>query len=102
MTDDGHNSADDDATEMDPSQKRDTTGSAAREDSDYTAYSSQSQTAGFDQARDLRKVEAEDRTPYVAVKVLGQGFRGHPQSFVALQQEAVKSQKLAHPNIVTV
>ena len=53
-------------------------------------------------ARDLRKVEAEDRNPYVAIKVLGQGFRQHPQAFVALQQEAVKSQKLAHPNIVTV
>lgn len=53
-------------------------------------------------ARDLRKVEAEDRNPYVAVKVLGQGFREHPQAFVSLQQEAVKSQKLAHPNIVTV
>lgn len=53
-------------------------------------------------ARDLRKVEAEDRNPYVAVKVLGQGFREHPEAFVALQQESVKSQKLAHPNIVTV
>lgn len=53
-------------------------------------------------ARDLRKVEAEDRNPYIAVKVLGQQFREHPQAFVSLQQEAVKSQKLAHPNIVTV
>lgn len=53
-------------------------------------------------ARDLRKVEAEDRNPYVAVKVLGQQFKDHPQAFVSLQQEAVKSQKLAHPNIVTV
>lgn len=53
-------------------------------------------------ARDLRKVEAEDRNPYIAVKVLGQSFQAHPQAFVSLQQEAVKSQKLAHPNIVTV
>lgn len=53
-------------------------------------------------ARDLRKVEAEDKNPYVAVKVLGQSFKEHPKAFVALQQEAVKSQKLAHPNIVTV
>lgn len=53
-------------------------------------------------ARDLRKVEAEDRNPYIAVKVLGQNFKDHPQAFVSLQQEAVKSQKLAHPNIVTV
>jgi serine/threonine protein kinase len=53
-------------------------------------------------ARDLRKVEAEDRNPYIAVKVLGEGFRQHPQAFVSLQQESVKSQRLAHPNIVTV
>lgn len=53
-------------------------------------------------ARDLRKVEAEDRNPYIAVKVLGQNFKDHPQAYVSLQQEAVKSQKLAHPNIVTV
>ncbi|WP_116368338.1 serine/threonine-protein kinase [Parahaliea mediterranea] len=53
-------------------------------------------------AQDLRKVEAEDRNPYIAVKVLGQQFSQHPRAFVSLQQEAVKSQKLAHPNIVTV
>jgi len=53
-------------------------------------------------ARDLRKVEASDSNPYIAAKVLGQNFKDHPQAFVSLQQEAVKSQKLAHPNIVTV
>lgn len=53
-------------------------------------------------AQDLRKVEAEDRRPYVAVKILNQDFKQHPQAYVSLQQEAVKSQKLAHPNIVTV
>ena len=53
-------------------------------------------------ARDLRKVEASDNNPYIAAKVLGQNFKDHPQAFVSLQQEAVKSQKLAHPNIVTV
>ncbi|NND68521.1 MAG: protein kinase [Halioglobus sp.] len=53
-------------------------------------------------ARDLRKVEADDSNPYIAAKVLGQSFKEHPHAFVALQQEAVKSQKLAHPNIVTV
>ncbi len=53
-------------------------------------------------ARDLRKVEAEDSNPHIAVKVLGQNFKDHPHAFVSLQQEAVKSQKLAHPNIVTV
>ena len=53
-------------------------------------------------ARDLRKVEAQDSNPYIATKVLGQNFKDHPQAFISLQQEAVKSQKLAHPNIVTV
>jgi serine/threonine protein kinase len=53
-------------------------------------------------ARDLRKVEAGDRQPYVAIKVLNNDFREHPEAFVALQREAVKSQALAHPNIVTI
>jgi hypothetical protein len=53
-------------------------------------------------ARDLRKVEAEDPYPFVAAKVLSQGFKDHPDAFVVMQQEAAKSQRLAHPNIVTV
>ena len=53
-------------------------------------------------ARDLRKVEANDRNPYVAIKVLNESFKDHPQSLIALQREARKAQTLAHPNIVTV
>ena len=53
-------------------------------------------------ARDLRKEEAHDRNPYVAVKVLNDSFKAHPQSLIALQREARKAQQLAHPNIVTV
>ena len=53
-------------------------------------------------AIDKRKLEAEDKNPYVAVKVLGGDFAGHPKGFVALQREARKSQTLAHPNIITV
>lgn len=53
-------------------------------------------------ARDLRKVEANDPNPYVAVKVLNQDFQNHPDAFVTLQREASKSSTLAHPNIVTV
>ncbi|PLW70587.1 serine/threonine-protein kinase [Pseudohalioglobus lutimaris] len=53
-------------------------------------------------ARDLRKVEAQDSNPHIAVKVLAGDFKAHPQAFVTLQQEAVKSQTLAHPNIITV
>lgn len=53
-------------------------------------------------ALDRRKLEADDRNPYVAVKVLNVEFRSHPQSLIALQREAKKSQGLAHPNIVRV
>jgi hypothetical protein len=52
--------------------------------------------------KDLRRVEAEDPYPYVATKVLNDDFKDHPDAFIALQQEAVKSQTLSHPNIVTV
>jgi len=53
-------------------------------------------------ARDLRKEEAQDRNPYVAVKVLNEEFRRHPESLKALQRESRKAQNLAHPNVVTV
>jgi len=53
-------------------------------------------------ALDLRKLEASDRNPFIAIKVLNLQFRGHPKSLIALQREAKKAQTLAHPNIVTV
>ena len=53
-------------------------------------------------AKDLRKVEAQDKNPWVAVKLLNEAFKDHPSAFIALQREAQKSQKLAHPNIVRV
>jgi len=53
-------------------------------------------------AKDLRKVEAKDRDPWVAVKVLNENFKNHPSAFISLQREARKSQTLAHPNIVQV
>jgi serine/threonine protein kinase len=53
-------------------------------------------------ARDLRKEQYNDRHPYVAVKVLGEECKAHPDSFIGLQRETDKTQKLAHPNIVTV
>ncbi len=53
-------------------------------------------------AKDLRKVEAQDRQPYVAIKVLNNDFRAHPDAFIALQREASKSQGIAHPNIVSI
>ena len=53
-------------------------------------------------ARDLRWEEAQDRNPYVAVKVLNEDFKRHPESLKALQRESRKAQNLAHPNVVTV
>jgi serine/threonine protein kinase len=53
-------------------------------------------------ARDLRKEEARDRDPYVAIKFLSSEFRRHPESFMALQRETRRAQTLAHPNVVTV
>ncbi|GIZ53677.1 hypothetical protein NCCP691_36910 [Noviherbaspirillum aridicola] len=53
-------------------------------------------------ALDLRKLEASDRKPYIAIKVLNVQFRAHPKSLIALQREAKKAQTLAHPNIVAV
>ncbi|MEN7526289.1 MULTISPECIES: serine/threonine protein kinase [unclassified Cupriavidus] len=53
-------------------------------------------------ALDLRKLEASDRKPYIAIKVLNLQFSGHPKSLIALQREARKAQQLAHRNIVTV
>ena len=53
-------------------------------------------------ALDLRKLEAADRKPYIAIKVLNVQFRGLPTSLIALQREARKAQTLAHRNIVAV
>ncbi|CAE6854645.1 serine/threonine protein kinase [Paraburkholderia domus] len=53
-------------------------------------------------ALDLRKLEASDRKPYLAIKVLNLQFRGNPNSLVALQREARKAQVLAHRNIIAV
>lgn len=53
-------------------------------------------------AKDLLKVEARDRDPYVAIKVLGDELKAHPEAFIALQRESRKTQRIAHPNIVNV
>ena len=53
-------------------------------------------------ARDLIKVEAQDKNPNLAMKVLTEDFGQHPEAFIALQREASRQQKLAHPNIATV
>ncbi len=53
-------------------------------------------------ASDQLKVEARDRNPHVALKVLTEDFKEHPEAFIALQREASRQQRLAHPNIATV
>ena len=53
-------------------------------------------------ATDLRKLEAGDTQPCIAIKVLSGDFQFHHDAFVTLQREAKKTQALAHPNIVTV
>jgi serine/threonine protein kinase len=53
-------------------------------------------------AKDMLKVEAQDKDPYVAIKVLTDAFKKYSGSFIALQREASKAQRLAHPNIATV
>jgi predicted Ser/Thr protein kinase len=53
-------------------------------------------------AVDLRKQEAQDRSPFVALKVLNDDFGHHPEALKSLQREAKKAQALAHPNVVTV
>jgi serine/threonine protein kinase len=53
-------------------------------------------------ASDRLKIEAHDREPYVAIKVLSEEFKAHPESFIALQRESRKTQRMAHPNVVKV
>ncbi|WP_019529444.1 serine/threonine protein kinase [Dasania marina] len=54
------------------------------------------------QALDLRKVEADDEQPHIAIKLLTGAFQQHASAFKSLQREAKKTQALAHPNIITV
>jgi serine/threonine protein kinase len=39
---------------------------------------------------------------HVAIKVLGEGFKSHPQALATLRDEVAKSQRLSHENIVSV
>ncbi len=53
-------------------------------------------------ATDLRKIEAADKDPYVALKVLNQDFQSNPMALIALQRETKRAQTLSHPNIIKV
>ncbi|MDH3440384.1 MAG: serine/threonine protein kinase [Gammaproteobacteria bacterium] len=53
-------------------------------------------------ARDRLRAEAQDRNPNIALKVLSEEFKLHPDSMIALQREVRRAQQLAHPNVITV
>ncbi len=53
-------------------------------------------------ARDRNREDFQDRHPYIALKVLSEEFKRHPDARIALQRETVRAQNLAHPNVVTV
>ena len=53
-------------------------------------------------AKDLLRVEAQDKDPYVAIKVLSEEFKTHPEAFISLQRESKKAQHLANQNTVKV
>ncbi len=53
-------------------------------------------------AVDRRRLEAQARRPYVAVKLLAGEFRAHPDAVRAMEAEARRTQELRHPNIVAV
>jgi serine/threonine protein kinase len=53
-------------------------------------------------ARDLIQEEAQDRNPYVAVKVLSEQCCAHPESRNALYRAVKDAQQLSHPNIIHV
>ncbi len=46
--------------------------------------------------------ELEDSNPHVAIKVLGDSFKDHPQALTSLRREVNNSRQLNHPNIVGV
>ena len=53
-------------------------------------------------ARDKRKEEAGIKNPFVAIKIVNDKYKKHPQVFQTLQMEATKAQAVAHPNIVRI
>lgn len=53
-------------------------------------------------ARDLRKVEAHDPDPYLAIKILIGDMADFDLGFIALQREGKHAQTLNHPNLVKV
>ncbi len=59
-------------------------------------------TSDVYKALDLRKLEAEDDNPYVAVKILKRRYSAHGDWLIALYQVSNQFMELEHPNIVKV
>jgi serine/threonine protein kinase len=53
-------------------------------------------------ARDLVQEEVGERNSLIAIKLLSDDFKDHPDALRMLQQETKKARELAHPNIITV
>jgi serine/threonine protein kinase len=53
-------------------------------------------------ARDRYREQYQDRHPFVALKVLNEDFKRHPDAGLALQRETRRAQDLSHPHIVKV
>jgi serine/threonine protein kinase len=51
-------------------------------------------------ALDLRRKEANDREPFVALKLIDRKSTSVPEAMMLLQREAKKAQSLSHPSIV--
>ena len=53
-------------------------------------------------ALDLRQQEAQERNPYIAIKILNEHFARHKDAFISLQREATRTRGIPHPNIMAV
>jgi serine/threonine protein kinase len=53
-------------------------------------------------ALDLRQQEAQERNPYLAIKILNENFSKHKDGFISLQREATRTRGIPHPNIMGV
>jgi len=53
-------------------------------------------------ARDLVQEEVGEKASLIAIKLLSENFKSHPDALRMLQQECKKAKSLAHPNIGTV
>ena len=53
-------------------------------------------------ALDLRQQEAQERNPYIAIKILNESFARHKDAFISLQRETTRTRGIPHPNIMAV